>query len=68
MTGNPEFFVIGAGSTGRAVAAGLTKKQTGSVTAIEVRKSDRSQMVKMPLWLAWMIGHRARLMISEDVA
>jgi choline dehydrogenase len=60
MTDTPDFIVVGAGTAGCAVAAGLIAGQAGSVTVIEAGLSDQSLLVKMPLGLAWMIGNPKR--------
>jgi len=60
MTLTADFIVIGAGSAGCAVAAGLIEKQAGSVTLIEAGPSDRSPLVKTPFGLVAMIGNPKR--------
>ena len=60
MNGTPDFIVIGAGSAGCAVAAGLIENQAGSITLIEAGPSDNSPLVKTPFGLVWMIGNPKR--------
>ncbi len=51
-----DFVVIGAGSAGCAVTAGLTGAGAGSVAVVEAGPSDAHPLVKMPLGLIWLIG------------
>lgn len=60
MTARPDFIVIGAGSAGCAVAAGLIDRQAGSVAVIEAGPSDRSPLVRTPFGLVGMIGNPKR--------
>ena len=60
MNGTPDFIVIGAGSAGCAVAAGLIENQAGSITLIEAGPSDNSPLVKTPFGLVRMIGNPKR--------
>ncbi len=60
MTSTPDFIVIGAGSAGCAVAAGLIERQAGTVTLVEAGPSDNSPLVKMPFGLVWMMGSAKR--------
>ncbi len=53
-----DFIVIGAGSAGCAVAAGLAARQAGSVLVLEAGPSDRWPLVRMPFGLVWMLGGR----------
>jgi choline dehydrogenase len=55
-----DFIVIGAGSAGCAVAAGLAEKQAGSVLVVEAGPSDRNPLVKMPFGLVWLMGSKTR--------
>lgn len=55
-----DFVVIGAGSAGCAVAAGLAEREAGSVLVVEAGPTDRSPLVKMPFGLVWLIGSRNR--------
>ena len=55
-----DFVVIGAGSAGCAVAAGLAERQAGSVLVIEAGPSDRWPLVRMPFGLVWTLGSRRR--------
>lgn len=58
--GSYDFIVIGAGSAGCAVAAGLAAREAGRVLVIEAGPSDRSPLVKMPFGLVWMMGSKTR--------
>ena len=60
MSATPDFIVIGAGSAGCAVAAGLVEREAGSVTVLEAGPSDNSPLVKMPFGLVWMMGSAKR--------
>lgn len=53
-----DYVVIGAGSAGCAVAAGLADH--GRVLVIEAGPSDRWPLVRMPFGLIWMMGSRRR--------
>ena len=55
-----DFIVIGAGSSGCAVAAGLVEREAGSVLVLEAGPSDRWPLVRMPFGLVWTIGSAAR--------
>ena len=55
-----DFIVIGAGSAGCAVAAGLAEREAGSVLVVEAGPTDRSPLVKMPFGLVWLMGSRNR--------
>ena len=55
-----DFAVIGAGSAGCAVAAGLAEREAGSVLMIEAGPSDRTRLVKMPFELVWLMGSKHR--------
>ena len=55
-----DFIVIGAGSSGCAVAAGLVAREAGSVLVLEAGPSDRWPLVRMPFGLVWMIGGGSR--------
>ncbi len=50
-----NFLVIGAGSAGCAVAAGLSR-DGDSVAVIEAGPSDNHPLVKMPFGLIWLMG------------
>ncbi|MEO1640516.1 MAG: GMC family oxidoreductase N-terminal domain-containing protein [Pseudomonadota bacterium] len=49
-----DFIVIGAGSAGCAVAAGLAK--AGRVAVVEAGPSDAHPFVKIPFALIWLMG------------
>lgn len=55
-----DFIVIGAGSAGCAVAAGLAERQAGSVLVVEAGPSDRWPLVRMPFGLVWTMGSKSR--------
>jgi len=55
-----DFIVIGAGSAGCAVAAGLSARDVGTVLVIEAGRSDRTPIVRMPFGLVWMMGGQHR--------
>jgi choline dehydrogenase len=57
---NFDFIVVGAGSAGCAVAAGLIEAELGTVCAIEAGCSDQSPMVRTPFALMFMMGSRKR--------
>ena len=54
----PDFIVVGAGSAGCAVAAGLVEREAGSVTIIESGPSDSGMLVRMPFGLVWLMHGR----------
>ena len=58
MTNQPayDFIVVGAGSAGCAVAAGLADQ--GSVAVVEAGGSDAHPFVKMPFGLIWLMGSK----------
>ncbi|MEM8538863.1 MAG: GMC family oxidoreductase, partial [Pseudomonadota bacterium] len=51
-----DFIVIGAGSAGCTVAAGLAK--AGRVAVVEAGPSDAHPFVKIPFALIWLMGSR----------
>ncbi|MEJ6397232.1 GMC family oxidoreductase [Yoonia sp. 208BN28-4] len=51
-----DFIVIGAGSAGCAVAAGLA--DAGSVAVVEAGGSDAHPFIKMPFGLIWLMGSK----------
>ncbi|MEL6960731.1 MAG: GMC family oxidoreductase N-terminal domain-containing protein [Pseudomonadota bacterium] len=53
-----DYTVVGAGSAGCAVAAGLIARDAGSVAVIEAGPSDRHPFVKVPMALIWLMGSR----------
>lgn len=55
-----DFVVIGAGSAGCAVAAGLAEQGAGRVLVVEAGPGDRSPLVRMPFGLVWLMGSRRR--------
>lgn len=55
-----DFIVVGAGSAGCAVAAGLQARDAGSILVIEAGPSDRAPLVRMPFGLVWMMGSKRR--------
>jgi len=55
-----DFIVVGAGSAGCAVAAGLADARLGTVCALEAGCSDDSPLVKTPFALMFMMGSRKR--------
>ena len=55
-----DFVVIGAGSAGCAVAAGLAAREAGSVLVVEAGPSDRWPLVRMPFGLVWIMGSKRR--------
>lgn len=55
-----DFVVIGAGSAGCAVAAGLVAREAGSVLVVEAGPSDRWPLVRMPFGLVWTMGSKRR--------
>ncbi len=60
MSGSPayDFVVIGAGSAGCAVAAGLAEAGAGTICVLEAGPSDAHPFVKIPFALIWMMGSR----------
>lgn len=60
MPPSADFIVIGAGSAGCAVAAGLAAREAGSVLVIEAGPSDRTPLVTMPFGLVWLMGSKTR--------
>lgn len=55
-----DFVVVGAGSAGCAVVAGLVDAELGTVCALEAGSSDNSPLVKTPFALMFMMGSRKR--------
>jgi len=53
-----DFIVIGAGSAGCAVAAGLVEAEAGSVLVVEAGPRDSGFLVKAPMGLIWLMGSR----------
>ncbi|MBL8580909.1 MAG: GMC family oxidoreductase [Rhizobiaceae bacterium] len=53
-----DFIVVGAGSAGCAVAAGLIEAQSGSVLVVEAGPPDSGPLVKPPLGLVWLMGSK----------
>lgn len=53
-----DYIIVGAGSAGCAVAAGLIARQAGSIAIIEAGPSDRHPFVKIPMALIWLMGSR----------
>ena len=53
-----DFVVVGAGSAGCAVAAGLVEAELGTVCALEAGGPDNSLMVRTPFALMFMMGSR----------
>lgn len=60
MSQSYDFIVIGAGSAGCVVAAGLAEREAGTILVIEAGPSDRWPLVRMPFGLVWMMGSRNR--------
>jgi len=52
----PDFIVVGAGSAGCAVAAGLVERQAGAVTIVEAGPSDSGMLVRVPFGLVWLMN------------
>jgi len=57
-TATYDFVVIGAGSAGCAVAAGLADANAGTVAVVEAGPSDAYPFVKIPFALIWLMGSR----------
>ncbi|MGB0844726.1 MAG: GMC family oxidoreductase [Alphaproteobacteria bacterium] len=55
-----DFIVIGGGSAGCAVAAGLANKQEGSVLLLEAGPSHKSPFVSIPFGLVKLMGSKRR--------
>ena len=55
-----DYIVIGAGSAGCAVAAGLAKRDVGTVLVIEAGGADHSLFVKIPMGLVRLMGHKTK--------
>jgi choline dehydrogenase len=55
-----DFIVVGTGSAGCAVAAGLADARLGTVCALEAGCSDDSLLVRTPFALMFMVGSRKR--------
>lgn len=53
-----DYLVVGAGSAGCAVAAGLAKSGAESVGVLEAGSTDSSWLVKTPFALMFMMGNR----------
>ncbi|WP_342070212.1 GMC family oxidoreductase [Yoonia algicola] len=53
-----DYIIVGAGSAGCAVAAGLIAREAGSIAIIEAGPSDRHPFVKIPMALIWLMGSR----------
>ena len=53
-----DYIVVGAGSAGCTVAAGLAKAELGSVLVLEAGPKDSGVLVKVPLALIWLMGGR----------
>lgn len=51
-----DYIVVGAGSAGCAVAAGLSAH--GRVLVIEAGPSDRWPLVRLPMGLVWLMGSK----------
>lgn len=60
MSGQTEydFVVVGAGSAGCAVAAGLAEAGLGTIAVIEAGQSDAHPFVKIPFGLIWLMGSK----------
>jgi choline dehydrogenase len=56
--GTYDYIIVGAGSAGCAVAAGLMAREAGSIAIIEAGPSDRHPFVKIPMALIWLMGSR----------
>ncbi len=55
---SPDWIVVGGGSAGSVVAAGLAGQ--GKVLLLEAGPSDRHPLVQMPFGLVWLIGSKTR--------
>ncbi len=55
-----DFIVVGAGSAGCAVTAGLIEANAGTVCTLEAGGADRSALIKTPFALMFMMGSRNR--------
>ena len=53
-----DFVVVGTGSAGCAVAAGLAERDLGAVCALEAGDSDNGPLVKTPFGLMFLMGSR----------
>lgn len=53
-----DYIVVGAGSAGCAVAAGLIAREAGTVAIIEAGPQDNHPFVKIPMALIWLMGSR----------
>lgn len=53
-----DVIVVGAGSAGCAVAAGLADAGVGRVAVVEAGPSDAHPLVKMPFGLIWLMGSK----------
>ncbi|WP_375280788.1 GMC family oxidoreductase [Pseudooctadecabacter sp.] len=53
-----DYIVVGAGSAGCAVAAGLIAREAGTVAVVEAGPSDKHPFVKIPMALIWLMGSR----------
>ncbi len=53
-----DYIVVGAGSAGCAVAAGLIEREAGTVAVIEAGPQDNHPFVKIPMALIWLMGSR----------
>ena len=51
-----DYIIIGAGSAGCAVAAGLDKHEMGSVLVLEAGPKDSGPLVSVPFGLVWLMG------------
>ena len=58
MTEDFDFIVIGAGSAGCAVAAGLAQANIGTVAVLEAGPSDAVPNVKIPFGLLYTMGSK----------
>ncbi|MEY1554775.1 GMC family oxidoreductase [Yoonia sp. R2331] len=57
-TGAYDVIVVGAGSAGCAVAAGLARAGVGRIAVVEAGPTDAHPFVKMPFGLIWLMGSR----------
>lgn len=53
-----DFVVVGGGSAGCAVAAGLVERGAGEVLLVEAGPRDTGPLVKMPFGLVWLMHGR----------